>query len=291
MGKKIENSTAAELTRVAKAIRRITTFPVFLLKVVYVIPFLIFGLWLLHTIYFPEFEIDESAALPNFNEEEDIFEVIMNKKEAVPRGHFHMIDEYISVRESNPPLCVVCHGTYPHSKEKKVRAILNFHTGFIACAVCHARQDSDEDVLSTKDYILRFLWVDRQTGDINEKVEGEYGKYPAKIFPIRFTEDGPKRVFRPVGTKAAQQFLKLKDKFTPDQTAQAKIKLHERISEKPVFCSDCHKKDGYLDYAELGFPKRRVDHLVSTEVVGMIDKYKTFYLPSVIDFSSETPLE
>ena len=119
MGKKIEKFTATELTPVAKGIRRIMKFPVFLLKVVYIIPFLVFGLWLLHTIYFPEVEIGESAALPNYIEEEDIFEVIMNKKEPVPRGHFHMIDEYISVRESNPPLCVVCHGTYPHGKEKK----------------------------------------------------------------------------------------------------------------------------------------------------------------------------
>ena len=274
-----------------KVIRRIGVFPGFLLKALYLLLFLFCSLLLLQMIYFPNLKKAEKAALNKLYEEEDVFKAIMMKKEPVSRGHFHMIDEFVSVREPNPPLCVLCHGTYPHSKEKKVRSLLNLHTSFLACSVCHARQDLDSDVLFTKDYVIRFLWVDRQTGEISNKADGEYGKYPAKIFPIRFTEDGPKRVFRPVTEKAAQQYLAFKDQFTPDQTAQAKIKLHERISEKPVFCSDCHKKDGYLDFAELGFPERRVDHLVSTEVVGMIDKYKTFYLPSVIDFGSQVPPE
>ena len=48
---------------------------------------------------------------------------------------------------------------------------------------------------------------------------------------------------------------------------------------------DCHKKDGYLDFAKLGYPRNRVDHLASSEVASMIEKYETFYLPAVIDFS------
>ena len=291
MGKKAGNSTDTAITPLGKAIHRIMIFPVFLLKALYVVPFFLFGILLLQMVYFPYLEEAEIATLKKFAEEEDIFKAILAEKEPVARGHFHMIDKYISVLDPNPPLCVVCHGAYPHSKEKKVRSLLNFHTGFIACAVCHARQDANQDALSEKNYVLRFLWVDRLTGEISEKVEGEYGKYPAKMFPIKFTERGPMRVFRPVGEKAAQQFLRLKDRYTPDQTAKAKVKLHERISKNPVFCSDCHKKDGYLDFAELGFPKRRVDHLASTEVVGMIDKYKTFYLPSVIDFSYESSVE
>jgi len=50
---------------------------------------------------------------------------------------------------------------------------------------------------------------------------------------------------------------------------------------------DCHKKDGYLNFVKLGFPKNRVDHLVSTEVASMITNYETFYLPEVIDFSKD----
>ena len=96
---------------------------------------------------------------------------------------------------------------------------------------------------------------------------------------------GSDTIIRPVSEKSAGEFLKHKDQYTPDQVAQAKAKLHERLSKKPVFCTDCHKKEGYFNFAELGFPKNRIDHLTSSEVANMIEKYETFYLPEVIDFS------
>jgi len=44
-------------------------------------------------------------------------------------------------------------------------------------------------------------------------------------------------------------------------------------------------------FKELGFSKQRIDHLDSTEIVGMIEKYKKFYLPSQIDFGIEKAVE
>ena len=178
----------------------------------------------------------------------------------------------------------MCHGIYPHSKEKKVRSILNFHTGFIACAACHARKKPG-------DKSINFAWIDRETGEIVPKVQGEYGKYPAKIYPVKITADGYKKIYRPIDAQEARKFLLTKDKYSPDQVAQAKKKMHERISSKPVFCSDCHQKDGYLNFAKLGFPIQRINYLNSSEVVGMIEKYKTFYLPSAINFGNEDAFE
>jgi cytochrome c553 len=268
-----------------RVVNKIIKLPVFLIKAVYLLPFILFAVWLLQLLYFPKLEVVKLGAArfaPMLEpaEEQDVFSAILMSQGSISPGHFHMIDEYISQQESMAPLCLTCHGTYPHSKEKKVRALLNFHTGFIACAVCHARQEP-----GTKDII--FSWVERETGEIVNKVQGEYGKYPAKIFPVQIGPQGQKKIFRPVEEKAARQYINIKDKFNPDQSAQAKIRLHENISTKPVFCSDCHQKDGYLNFIELGFPLKRVNHLNSTEVVGLIEKYKTFYLPSEIDFGAE----
>jgi len=213
-------------------------------------------------------------------EDKDVFRTILQQNELVAREHFHMVDAYITQPEPNPPLCLMCHGTYPHSKEMKVRSIVNFHTGFIACAVCHARKKPGDNR-------IEFAWIDRKTGEIAAEAQGQYGKYTAKIFPIQITAEGHKKIYEPVDDQTARQFLLTKDKYSPDQVAQAKIKMHEHISPEPVFCSDCHKKDGYLDYAKLGFPMKRINHLNSSEVVGMIEKYKTFYLPSAIDFGIE----
>lgn len=270
-----------------RSLHRIKKIILSLLKVIYILPFFVFGLWLLSFVYFSGFDLNEAISISGPSKDDDVFQLITKTKEAVPRDHFHMIDAYVERQDPNPPICVVCHGTYPHGKEKKVRALLNLHTGFVACSVCHARQDGKNEAGDAKseNAIIKFLWVDWETNEIKDNVKGEYGKYPAKIYPIKFTEKGPRRIFTPVNAEAAQRFLKMRAKLTPDQVAEAKAKLHGQLSEKPVFCSDCHKKNGYLDFIKLGFPKRRVNHLMSSEFVGMIDKYKTFYLPAVIDFS------
>ncbi len=253
-------------------------FYVFFVKAVFSVPLFLFGLWLLQMLYIPEGRAIKSETSVKPAEEDDIFRKIFIRNEQVPRGHFHLTDEHISQPEPYQPVCLTCHGTFPHSKEKRVRSILNFHNGFMACAVCHVRKDPGDESFS-------FTWVDRRTGMTAMSVEGEYGKYPSKIFPKRTSLLGQIEIIRPVSEKSAEEFLKHKDKYTPDQVAQAKIKLHEPLSKKPVFCTECHRKDGYFDFAKLGFPKNRVDHLISSEVANMIETYETFYLPEVIDFS------
>jgi len=250
---------------------------IILVKAVFAVPLFLFGLWLMQLLYFPEGKAVTREILPQ-PAEEDIFSKILREEKPVPRGHFHMIDEEIRHAEPFQPVCLTCHGTYPHSKEKKVRSILNFHNGFFACAVCHVRKEPGDEAFS-------FIWVDRETGITSRAVAGEYGRYPAKIFPVQVTERGVEHIIHPVSEKSAQEFLKHKDKYTADQIAQAKSKLHERLTKKPVFCTECHKEGGYFDFAKLGYPKNRVDHLTSSEVATMIEKYETFYLPEVIDFS------
>jgi len=250
-----------------------------IIKTAFFIPLLLLALWLIHLIYFPELDALVEANVKKAHEETTVFRKILSQPDTDNRGHFHMIDEYVSLSEPFRPLCTTCHGTYPHSKEKKVRSILNSHSGIMACAVCHVRREPG-------DKGNFFAWVDRNTGMISASVKGEFGKYSAKIFPMIIGEDGQKQVFRPVSEKAAEEYLKYKDSYTLDQNAKAKIILHEKISKKPIICNECHKKGGFFKFAELGFPANRVDHLTSTEVTGMIDRYETFYLPSVIDFGA-----
>jgi len=132
-----------------------------------------------------------------------------------------------------------------------------------------------------------FCVGNRTNGAISKKTEGSFGRYPAKIFPMKRAANGEPAILRPVSETDAKQFLKLKDQFTPDQMARAKIKLHEGLSTKPVFCTECHKPSGYFNFSELGFPKNRVDNLTSNEIARMIGNYETFYIPKAIDFSAQ----
>ncbi len=251
-----------------------------LMKAALAVLFVLFGFWLIVPVYFPQVEPHKVDTLARPAEEGGIFVQILSDQQLVPKGHFHMVDEHINQPEPYQPLCLNCHGTYPHRKEKKIRALLNFHGGIMACTVCHVRKEPGD-----KDHF--FIWVNRTSGAISKSVEGAFGKYPAKIFPMKRGVDGEPSILRPVSEKDARQFLKLKDQFTPDQMARAKIKLHEGLSRKPVFCTECHKEGGYFNFAELGFPKNRADNLTSNEIARMIGNYETFYIPNAIDFSAQ----
>ena len=251
-----------------------------ILKAVFVLPLLAFGIWLLQMLYFPEVKAGK-AEMPLRAVSADImFRKIWQETEPVSSDHFHMVDAHIFEPGPYEPICRTCHGTYAHSKDKKIRSLLNFHEGFLACAVCHVRKDPADETFS-------FTWVDRETGTIVTAVEGEYGKFPAKIFPEKTSARGQVTIIRPISEKSAQAYLQYKDQFTPDQVAQAKAKLHEHISKKPILCIECHRKKGYINFVQLGFPQNRVDHLTSSEVATMIEKYETFYLPEVMNFGTQ----
>lgn len=248
-----------------------------LVKAVFALPLFVFGLWLVQQLYFPELRAGKSQEVSVMADADDLFfRKAQQDALPVPRGHFHMIDNYIFQATPFEPICRTCHGTYAHGKEAKVRSFLNSHEGFLACAVCHVRKDPADKTFS-------FTWVDGQTGETTMAVEGEYGKFPAKIFPKKMDARGKEQIIHPISEESAQAFLARREKLTPDEVAQAKAKLHENISKKPVSCIECHKRGGYLGFAELGFAKNRVAHLTSLEVANMIDKYETFYLPEVLD--------
>lgn len=260
-----------------------------LLKLLYVIPFFVFGFWLVCVVYFPGFDLNASISLLEVQKTPETVAVVgVQKKEGVPRDHFHMVDDYIEAEDTRASICVLCHGEYAHGKDEKLRALLNLHDGLMDCTVCHVRKgQTDTGDASGGSPDFEFMWVDRSTGEFKNTVEGEYGKYPAKIFPVLRSEDGNRQVPRPISEEAARHFLDSRSGLSTEELEEARKKLHAGISKEAVACSDCHKQNGYLDFPKLGFPQRRVDNLVSSEVVGMIDKYKTFYLPSVIDFSGE----
>ena len=261
----------------------------FLVKAAYNASFVIFCIWLLqlaylpHLVYIPEYFKTHPRVAETVTEithKEEMIQKIVKHSDPIPRGHFHITDEYIEKLihklETDPDLCLKCHGTYPHKLIKKTRSILNLHNGFMACEVCHVVKDPGDDSLS-------FVWINLETGKISLKSEGKYGKYPAKIVPIKTVNGLLERLDEKVGEKFSQEYLELKNKYKPGQLAEVK-KIHEHhLSKQAVPCLDCHKKNGYLDLASLGFSKIRINHLSSSEIPRMLGKYDTFYMPKMLN--------
>ena len=79
--------------------------------------------------------------------------------------------------------------------------------------------------------------------------------------------------------------MKNKDSYSPEEKEKIKQQLMKQVSKKPVTCEECHCKQGYLNYSDLGYDAARAADLSRIEIVKMIKEYKDFKFPVI--FGSE----
>jgi len=192
-------------------------------------------------------------------------------------GHFHHVGRWYQSDKWN--FCVECHGPTPHSKAPQQRAFLNMHNLFISCQVCHVRDQ--EGITPT-----RFGWVDITSGQLcsnPEMVEGVWGEYGAKIIQLKGTEENPRPVTLDEEEDFAATFRKRVDNLDDRQKVIGNKFIHRRCVDTPVRCGDCHNSEkGFLPYIALGYSTDRSDFLVSSEVVDLVARYETFYMPNLL---------
>ncbi len=257
----------------------------FLLKFIYIGAFFFIAILLLRLLYFPNADrVTDNAAIKDgvFEEyalNEETIEEYEKKEFKVSPGHFHIVDESLAWQESNPPLCLKCHGIYPHIKNKKTMSFLNLHIGFTACEVCHLRK-------SEGDNRHIFRWIDLETGKAYMQVKGGYGKYKARIVPMMNIDGKHIRLDKIIGDKFSNVYQDMKEKkYTLEQQQKKTSLLHDQnLSKKPVTCIECHKSKGYMNFNNLGFPRNRINQLVSSEVSNMLEQYDTFHMPKMLNF-------
>ena len=162
----------------------------------------------------------------------------------------------------------------------KIVSFLNLHVGFMACEICHLRKESNDE----KHY---FAWADYKTGEISRKVRGGFGKYQARIVPMKFIKGTAGRLDKINNEKFEEMYQQVKGKQYTLGEHQAEVtKVHQRLlSKKPVACLECHRKSGYMKFAELGFQQKRTNQLVSSEVSRMVEHYDTFHMPKMLMFN------
>ncbi len=195
------------------------------------------------------------------------------------RKHFHNVDKSIFIEDRDPPLCLACHGNMPHTKALEMRALLNMHTYFIACEICHVRR-------APEDNTIFFAWIDYETKqEIYEIEEENWGNYGAKIIPFKkIGRKEPVRMDKPLNEQYAIDYLKNSFSWSTEKRAKAKAIIHEGHVKNPILCNECHAKDGYLPFEEeLLYSEKRASQLFGTAAAGMVERYIEFYLPTMFD--------
>ena len=89
----------------------------------------------------------------------------------------------------------------------------------------------------------------------------------------------------------AREFIELRGQITSQQRDIYKNALHKLVSPKGRFCTRCHSKEGksYLPFRQLGFSEQRITDLTNTNIVGIVQKYREFYMPSLYKYTQPLP--
>ena len=232
----------------------------------------------------------------NETEKPEILKKIKYQRYSESQRHFHNVPAENKVDMGKKPVCFECHGDYPHSKKRMVRTLLNMHTQFVGCMTCH----TDPRKKPEESYAFRWLNysgidvqgppfgtdVDPQTGylidtdDYYSKIV-VYSKHDGTEELLEITEDNPD----------AKEFLKIKDELSDEDKAAIKKSFHTLVMPKGRFCTRCHtqKDKSYLPFKSLGFSERRIENVTNLNIVGIVEKYREFYMPNLFNEKTSLP--
>lgn len=223
----------------------------------------------------------------NYNDrnKSDILDQAQRLAELEQHRHFHNIaEEYPKLPEPFRPTCYLCHSDFPHSKNKRVRGLMNIHTQFLVCQTCHVKNQNGQKVVHK--------WYHPQepnpqgpfygTGYDNDSGYLSSGKnLLAKIAPHVYHNGDPVPLVELQNSARAKDYINVRDKLNPEQREGVKNKFHESIRPKGYDCRSCHTDKSLLNLRALEFEERRIANLKNLVVVGMIERYEEFYLPEL----------
>ncbi|HDH05681.1 MAG TPA: hypothetical protein ENH01_08210 [Nitrospirae bacterium] len=213
-----------------------------------------------------------------------ILDEVRKQEEFEKHRHFHNVVEYPQLPENMRPVCYICHSDSPHSKNKKVRAMLNMHTQFFVCETCHIEKKKGASVV--------YKWYnpfdenpegpffgtsyDPETGNLKE-VNDQF----SKIAPYFKTDGRLESAIRIQDSDLARDYINVRDRLTPEQRDNVKKKFHVHIKPKGHECKACHIRKSILDFKKLGFASNRAIDIEQLNIKGMITKYEKFYIPNL----------
>ncbi len=200
-----------------------------------------------------------TPAKPRYNCNTDCHRELKDKQRVknYPLKDIHKGEQSYITRLDDETSCRVCHPLYPHTENKLVRALLNLHTGFMVCDVCHLKKENFPD--------FTYHWKDTENADFSGKPFGTYynpktqtahksAHFLSRI-AVYVKNDGERQLtFNPADTRKAKEFLQKEKSLTQKQRADALDYFHRDTAKKEisVACDGCHSFHSILDFKQLG---------------------------------------
>lgn len=227
--------------------------------------------------------------LDELKKEPELLTVLTEHRTEEQRRHFHHFPDDFKPIQGKKNICLACHGDFPHSKKPMIRTINNMHTQFIGCLTCHA----DPKKIPEESLDLRWLNFSgiKVTGpkfgtDIDKKTGllVETDDYFSRIVAYQKKETGEELLEIVSDDPRMKEFEKIKNKLSDADREAVKKRFHKSIMSKGRACSRCHTEESksFIPFRKLGFSERRTFDLTNLNIVGLIEKYKSFYMPNLM---------
>jgi hypothetical protein len=210
--------------------------------------------------------------------------------------HFHNLPPQDRTVLGRKNVCFLCHGDYPHSKEPMVRTLLNMHTQFIGCMTCHADERKAPEATLVFNW-LNYSGIAVKGRPFGTEVESDTG-YPvetddwySKIVVYRKADGAETLIEITADDPQAREFAAIPTKISDHDREALKKQFHKLVGQKGRFCSRCHTEEAksYLPLRRLGFSDRRIHDLTNLNIVGLVQKYREFYMPTLLRSDKDLP--
>jgi hypothetical protein len=223
------------------------------------------------------------------NKPSELLATLKQKKELEGERHFHNPANTLAL-EGKKSVCYYCHGDFPHFQKRMIRTLLNMHTQFIGCMTCHANPDkADENLITLK--WLNFSGVEVKGGNFGVDYDKDTGylvdtdDFFSKIVPYLNTDGTEQLLEITEDDPIAIDFVKVQSNLQGQNREAVKKSLHRMVRPKGRFCTRCHteREKSFVPFEDLGFSEERIYDLTNLNIIGLVEKYKEFYMPNLMN--------
>ena len=239
---------------------------------------------------------ERTGLLGHEEEKPELLKKIRKHRFSETQRHFHNVPTEDTINVGSKPVCFQCHGELPHSKKPMVRTLLNMHTQFIGCMTCH----TDPRKIPEENY--QYQWLNYSNIEVTgvpfgTDVDPETGylidtdDYYSKIVIYNKEVTTEALIEMTESNKDVIEFLAIKDQLSDQDKDAVKKQFHKQIMSKGRFCSRCHTREekSFIPFKQLGFSERRILDVTNLNIVGIVEKYKDFYMPNLFSTGKSLP--
>lgn len=201
--------------------------------------------------------------------------------------HFHQTAQRDFLTLDQQENCLTCHSLWPHQKEARTRAFNNQHSRYMSCMVCHVDDRPGRQI--------EFQWYDFGVDNsitrlgpfgLSKTAEGSLSgsdNYISKIVPVIVDGNNQTRLFTTYNTPL---YAKYRAAFEAGEEVDHNYIRQEAealLRKQALTCGECHSDNSDFPWQELKFVGERMNEMQHSAVVGMVEKYDSFYFPPVFE--------